>query len=421
MKMKNIFLYVIFSVYISPLIAYSQRTELPTTSEIIEIIYKEISTPEEFDEIRNDLAGNYKLTADIELSYFEPIGSLTEAFTGCLDGNGFQLCVLSFKSYQGENNALFRYARNASFRDLLITGGVLEGKDYTATLVSRCAGTTFERIGIEDIYLKTSGKVAGLVCITESGEETLIKDCYIKNTVVLGEGLAAGFVGIANDIRIENSYFYGRAVNHYYNEIGEPLSLHSAAFLYLVNNENIILRGCVYLGDPDGIYGTLLFVSLKEMATPLAEKSSCYTTTEVKEALDLFPHPDYPGMPDEGHWMDFADFTRTQYEKIGWDFEKVWAIGSDGLPGFKDRIGETSVKEKPSSLQEKNTSVTNLGDGAEITVRWPAIIKIYTLSGILIRQLEINEKQLVALLPGTYIYQAVSVEKTETGKIYVGK
>jgi hypothetical protein len=57
----------------------------------VDIAYTEISTAEEFSNIRNDLLGSYRLTADIDLSgmVWEPIGTSASPFWGVLNGNGY--------------------------------------------------------------------------------------------------------------------------------------------------------------------------------------------------------------------------------------------------------------------------------------------------------------------------------------------
>ena len=67
-------------------------TQLPDDG----IIY--ISTPEQFDAIRNDLTGNYALATDIDLSSYtswDPIGSNSDSFSGTLDGRGHKITGLT--------------------------------------------------------------------------------------------------------------------------------------------------------------------------------------------------------------------------------------------------------------------------------------------------------------------------------------
>lgn len=67
-------------------------TQLPDDG----IIY--ISTPEQFDAIRNDLTGNYALATDINLSSYtswDPIGSNSDSFSGTLDGRGHKITGLT--------------------------------------------------------------------------------------------------------------------------------------------------------------------------------------------------------------------------------------------------------------------------------------------------------------------------------------
>jgi hypothetical protein len=57
----------------------------------------EIKTANDLDNIRNNLLGNYKLTANISLSSFgnwQPIGTREAPFKGRLNGNGYKITDL---------------------------------------------------------------------------------------------------------------------------------------------------------------------------------------------------------------------------------------------------------------------------------------------------------------------------------------
>lgn len=59
-----------------------------------------ISTPEDFNHMRNDLAGNYALANNINLegySNWEPIGNRIEPFLGTFDGNGYVVSNMTIK------------------------------------------------------------------------------------------------------------------------------------------------------------------------------------------------------------------------------------------------------------------------------------------------------------------------------------
>ena len=71
----------------------------------------DISTPEELDNVRLNLAGNYRLVNDIDLSEYnngngwEPIGTDSDFFSGTFSGMGFKIKGLNCSGY--ENGGLF--------------------------------------------------------------------------------------------------------------------------------------------------------------------------------------------------------------------------------------------------------------------------------------------------------------------------
>lgn len=84
-----------------------------------------IYTPQEFDDIRNNLTGKFILMNDINLSSFTnwvPIGDYYE-FKGVLDGNGFKVTNLTINQEAGrwEPLGLFGYAAYGTIKNLQLT------------------------------------------------------------------------------------------------------------------------------------------------------------------------------------------------------------------------------------------------------------------------------------------------------------
>lgn len=103
-----------------------------------------IGTPQDLDNIRNDLSGTYELANDIDMSSwgdFEPLSNLENRFTGSLDGKGYRILNLTINknvSYVG----LFGIDNSSTIQNLgLVNATVSSTGDHVGALVGRLYGT----------------------------------------------------------------------------------------------------------------------------------------------------------------------------------------------------------------------------------------------------------------------------------------
>jgi len=138
----------------------------------------EISDAAGLSGIGSNLSGNYRLTADIDLTgvNWTPIGSSTTSFTGKLDGNSKVVRNLSITDTERTNQGLF---------SVVGTGGEIENLGLE---------------GANIIAADNSGIIAG----TNNGT---ISRCYTKGSVS-GANYVGGLVG-QNSGTIQNSYSQG--------------------------------------------------------------------------------------------------------------------------------------------------------------------------------------------------------------------
>jgi len=98
----------------------------------------EISTAQELQAVANDLAGDYVLVDDVDLSGvgdFEPLGDQTEAFTGTFDGGGYTITGLTIDRPGAEYVGLFGslgrgplgVVQNLTLENVDVTGGARVG------------------------------------------------------------------------------------------------------------------------------------------------------------------------------------------------------------------------------------------------------------------------------------------------------
>jgi len=165
----------------------------------------EISTAEEFDDIRNDLSGEYKLVNDIDLSSFEnfePIGDDDNGFTGTLDGQGYEITGLTIDRPDESNIGLI-----GDNEGIIMNIGVVNA-DINCD--SRVGGLVGENSGGEVSESYATGevtgegdRVGGLVG-RNTGE---VSESYATCTVT-GDNLVGGLVGENTNI-VSESYATG--------------------------------------------------------------------------------------------------------------------------------------------------------------------------------------------------------------------
>lgn len=128
----------------------------------------QIATASDFNSIRNNLSANYILMNDIDLaSYanFSPIGSVSNKFTGVIDGNGYKVKNL-------------KISRNATY-----TG-----------LISYLENGTIKRLGVIDANVNSqSSNYSGIITGQMNGS-ALIDQCY-STGILNGQYGQGGIVG----------------------------------------------------------------------------------------------------------------------------------------------------------------------------------------------------------------------------------
>lgn len=138
-----------------------------------------ITSPAELDGIRNNLAGCYRLAADIDLAgiAFAPIGSESEPFTGVFDGDGHVI----------EN---FAY------------DGWMQPPHSFVGLFGVASGATIKNVELRNVAVRGLYKIGGLVGLLQGGAR--ITDCHVEGCV---EGVedVGGMVGRTHFGAVEHS------------------------------------------------------------------------------------------------------------------------------------------------------------------------------------------------------------------------
>ncbi|MCL2718229.1 MAG: hypothetical protein FWE14_05560 [Lachnospiraceae bacterium] len=216
--------------------------------------YMEISTIAELNSIRNNMFGDYRLIADIDLENIEwmPIGTTSSPFTGTFDGNGYTISNLNVNRPNLDFNGLFGL-NNGSIKNLKLTDVTISGRSYTGSLAGRNNGA-ITGVLANSISISGNSYTGGLVgdnsgvveqCLAAKGQVTGF-DRYVggiagrlngtirqsgANVEVIGSSYSGGFVGgAANGSLIQDSYARG-------NVTGSVLS--AAGFAGAIEHDNV--------------------------------------------------------------------------------------------------------------------------------------------------------------------------------------
>ncbi|MED4374308.1 hypothetical protein P9274_00990 [Schinkia azotoformans] len=257
-----------------------------------------ISTPQELNNVRNNLLGYYELVNDIDMSgfgNFTPIGNTTSKFKGIFNGKGFKIKNLTINvsnTYVG----LFGYTENATIQNVGIENANVTSNNYNyvGILVGNITNST-----ISNSY--TTGQVdgqygiGGLVGWHSSG---LIKNCF-SHANVTGAGRVGGLVGnfVSADSYVNNCYSTGYVDSNLY--VGG-----------LIGSNNF----------PENI--TDSYWDINTSGQTISAGGTGLTTSEMK----------------------------TQSSYVNWDFLNVWGINNDypylqvfGVPTLPPKIETITV------------------------------------------------------------------------------
>lgn len=166
----------------------------------------QISTPQDLDNIRNDLYGDYELVNDIDMSgwgNWNPV----EIFFGTFNGNGYiisNLTINTTKRYSG----LFGRLNNATIIKLGIENVNIQS---TAEYVGGLVGSLESKSYISECYVtgrvRGRSNVGGLVG-SASGNSTLINNYTICDVGGGGEvnNVIGGLIGQIDGVNIRYNY-----------------------------------------------------------------------------------------------------------------------------------------------------------------------------------------------------------------------
>jgi hypothetical protein len=237
----------------------------------------EISSAKDLQKVADDLAGDYVLTEDIDLSdlEFTPIGNNTEPFTGTFDGDGHIISNLDISVEDSEESSftgLFGILENATVRNLALENCIV----------------TSETTG--GIY---AGIIAGKM------KNSLVEDVYVSGQIDIKEKSAYSLGGIVGAV-FQNRDEETQALEHNVARCVGDVSIHVPE---KINGEKGALVG--YAEDTALIENSYSYVTDGELfGVEIDENNSCRVL-------------------NENTWSKENSY-------IGFDFENVWKITDGG-------------------------------------------------------------------------------------------
>lgn len=240
-----------------------------------------IQTPNDLNNVRNNLTASYELGNDIYMSYwgnFEPIGNSSNRFKGILNGKGFKIKNLTI-------NKSAMYIGLISFLDK----GIIKN---LAVVDANVTSNDFNYVGILVGYTLNNAKIL---------------NCYTTGQVY-GQFGIGGLVGYSDGI-IENSYSHANVTGkgRIGGLVGNGLSSNSIidksfsnGIVTIKSDTNLYAGGLVGSHTVPSVV-TNSFWDMNTSGLTISEGGEGKTSREMK----------------------------TQSTFIGWDFDNTWMINND--------------------------------------------------------------------------------------------
>ena len=162
----------------------------------------EISDAQELQDIQDDLAGDYVLVDDIDLSTvdsFEPIGDFNQPFMGSFDGGGYTVEGLDIERVEESDVGLFGAVGSSGVvENVGVEDAFVDGEQWVGILVGYNEGTVSDTYAAGEAFADT--RVGGLV----GGNDGTVERSYAESEVS-GVDIVGGLVG-RNEGDISESY-----------------------------------------------------------------------------------------------------------------------------------------------------------------------------------------------------------------------
>ena len=194
-----------------------------------------IATAEDVEKFRENPAGNFKLTADIDMTgvEFKPI----QNFTGTLDGQGHFIRNVSYDNKDTDKAAFFatfggEFIKNVGFEGFNIIGNA----DVAAVVGETSANGVISNVVVCNSYIQGRDHVAS-ICGKINNDATIV-NCLANAQIYTRSYQAAGIVGCGISGLIEKCVFSGTVT-----ALGGSTNLSS--IISLLDNNGVSVKNCL--------------------------------------------------------------------------------------------------------------------------------------------------------------------------------
>lgn len=358
----------------------------------------DIATAEDLLNIKYNTEGDYKLTANIDMSdvSFTPLPD----FTGSLDGQGHVIRNLTFNNPNQDQAALFATTHGATIKNLGIENANIVGNANAAAIVGRAYGGTIQSCYVANSYIEGRDHVGSITGdMNVNGDDGVtISDCLSDAKLKTRSYQVGGLVGVTNGGTIQNCYFSGTIDGSQSCSAGIISLLDSDGHETIIQN-NLSAASHIYKGSQNRIIA-------------MAGRKATMTNNYAVASMNIGSRgAGFSGTSDpageEGETVTDAEAkTREFYTNtLGWDFENTWKFLEDAegkmypVLSWMNAPLPTEIFDMPN----ENTSVL-YSEGAEF-------LDLSPIHGSWGQDLEYN------ITDGGNL---VSTEDGEPNKIYVG-
>lgn len=308
--------------------AFSKGATVTQTFNVTALNYN-IATPEDLLMMKHNLAGDYKLVADIDMEgvEFAPLGE----FSGTLDGQGHIIKNLTFSDPQRDQTALFSTMRGGTIKNLGIEDANLVGNANVAALVGRCYGGTISQCYVGNSYIEGRDHVAAFAGdMNRNGDVgATISNCISDAKIKSRQFQASGIAGVSNGGLMENCLFSGIVDN----------SGGVAGLISLIDNNDweehiTTVKGC--LSAPAHLFGGVnlqdRMIHLAGRGADLADNYALASTIYDGNGGKITDAGNKDEITGESVSDEEARTLAFYTDKLGWDFTDTWKFfeGAEG-------------------------------------------------------------------------------------------
>ena len=407
----------------------------------VEGVYYTITSADQLNSIRLDLAGEFTLDADIDMEgagVWTPIGTEAAPFTGKILGNGHKIKNITIS---GENNVGFiGTAHNATVSHLGMEGATV---DYTgnganvAVIVGRAnGGVEVRECYVEGCNIRGRDHVAAIVggSFKNGDKASLVEDCHVTDTKVFtNEHQVAGIMGTMINATINRCYFTGEV-----NPESKGTNAGGMVSLIDAQGDGITnaITNCVclatsvkgnntgrILGNADNRQVTL--TNNYAVETTACNGSDSDNTTSGRQ-----------GETVTAAEAKSPDFYKT---KLGWPIHvlsqpasyrvadtsrNAWYTGNMGTTTKYPELTvfatfDTTGIDEVSTEGTSTVSVLGVPGGVAVTVSEAAVVSVYTTAGALVAQTPVEGSAVVPAAAGIYVVSVATEGAAKTYKVVV--